>query len=52
MIRYSVVPVVIACGLVCAVPSVLWAQTPSADQAIQLSQATGRPIFALAGSKT
>ncbi len=52
MIRYSVLPVVIACGLVCAMPFELWAQMQPVDQAVQLSQATGRPIFALAGSKT
>ena len=28
------------------------AQMQSVDQAVQLSQATGRPIFALAGNKT
>ena len=52
MIRCSVLPVVISCGLFCGMPSVLWAQVQSVDQAVQLSQATGRPIFALAGSKT
>jgi hypothetical protein len=52
MIRCSVLPVVISCGLFCGMPSALWAQVQSVDQAVQLSQATGRPIFALAGSKT
>ena len=52
MIRCAVLPVVISCGLFCGMPSALWAQVQSVDQAVQLSQATGRPIFALAGSKT
>ena len=52
MIRCSVLPVVISCGLFCGMPSVLSAQVQSVEQAVQLSQATGRPIFALAGQKT
>lgn len=52
MIRYSVFAVVISGGLVCGLPSAVWGQAQSVDQAVQLSQATGRPIFALAGSKT
>jgi hypothetical protein len=52
MMRHSVLPLAISCGLLCGMPSALWAQMQSVDQAVQLSQATGRPIFALAGSKT
>lgn len=52
MIRCSVRPFVISCGLLCGMPSVLLAQMQSVEQAVQLSQATGRPIFALAGNKT
>jgi len=52
MIRRSVLPVVIWCSLICGLPSILWSQLQSVDQAVQLSQASGRPIFALAGSKT
>ena len=52
MMRHSVLSVVISCGLLCGMPSVLWAQVQSVEQAVQLSQATGRPIFALAGNKT
>lgn len=52
MIRISVLPVVVSCSLMCGTPTVIWAQLQSVDQAVQLSQATGRPIFALAGDKT
>jgi hypothetical protein len=52
MIRHFVLPAVISCSLLCGIPSELWAQMQSVEQAVQLSQATGRPIFALAGSKT
>ena len=52
MTRYSVLPVAISCGLLCVLPSVLWGQPQTIDEATQLSAATGRPIFALAGSKT
>jgi hypothetical protein len=52
MIRYSVLALVLSCGLFCGLPSVVWGQSQSVDQAVQLSQATGRPIFALAGNKT
>jgi len=52
MIRYSALSLVISCGLSCGLPSVVWAQSQSVEQAVQLSQATGRPIFALAGNKT
>lgn len=52
MIRCSIFAVMISGGLVGGLPSELWGQVQSVDQAVQLSQATGRPIFALAGSKT
>jgi len=52
MIRYSVLPVVISCGVFFSLPSALRAQLQSVDEAIQASQTTGRPIFAMAGNKT
>ncbi len=52
MIRYSVLPVVISCGAFFSLASALRAQLQSIDEAIQTSQTTGRPIFAMAGNKT
>jgi len=52
MIRYSVLPVVISCGVFFSLTSALRAQPQSVDEAIQASQTSGRPIFAMAGNKT
>lgn len=52
MIRYSVLPIVVSCGMLCSLTPTLRAQLQTVDAATQLSQATGRPIFAMAGDKT
>lgn len=33
-------------------PSAVWGQVKSIEEAVKLSQATGRPIFAMAGKET
>lgn len=52
MIRYSVLHVVVTCGMLYGLSAALWAQPQTVDEALQLSQTTGRPIFAMAGNKT
>lgn len=52
MIRFSVLRVVFTCGMFCGLPAALRAQPQTVDEAMQLSQTTGRPVFAMAGNKT
>jgi hypothetical protein len=52
MTRYSALPMLLSCGLLCGLPSRLPAQLHSVDEAMLASRTTGRPIFALAGDKT
>ncbi|NLF70253.1 MAG: hypothetical protein GX575_14535 [Candidatus Anammoximicrobium sp.] len=52
MIRYSALSVLLASGLLASLPTTLYGQLESVDEAIKASQTTGRPIFAMAGNKT
>ena len=52
MSRSSFVGALVCCASLVSLPSVVVGQLQSVDEAVQLSRKTGRPIFAMAGSKT
>ena len=52
MSRSSLVGAIVCCAALASLPSVAVGQLQSVDEALKISRKTGRPIFAMAGSKT
>lgn len=52
MSRQLVQQIVVCFGVLANLPSVLMAQLQSVDEAMATARRTGRPVFAMAGSKT